>query len=145
MVGFFCFIWIPMLCVYSQYKHLFSYSAGIKFRRLIYRRLILTSKVDSRTVRVEIGQIVTAQTCVCLVWHRPTLHQKHTLVTMMLQKGQCEDTVDTDKHILFKPRPWQSDLKPHSIIYSFSLESAYYITENTILLAMSILTFITVK
>ena len=29
----FRFIWIPMLWVYSHYKYVYSYSAGIDFRR----------------------------------------------------------------------------------------------------------------
>ena len=33
LVGFFRFIWIPMLWVYSYYKYVYSYSAGIDFRR----------------------------------------------------------------------------------------------------------------
>ena len=37
-----------MLCVYGHYIYVYAYSAGIDFRRQI-----LTSKVDPRTVRVK--------------------------------------------------------------------------------------------
>ena len=46
-----------MLRVYGHYKYLYSFSAGIDFRRQnltsVYRRQILTSKVDPRTERVN--------------------------------------------------------------------------------------------
>ena len=38
-----------MLWVYDNYKYFYSYSAGINF----YRRLILSTKVDPRTLRVN--------------------------------------------------------------------------------------------
>ena len=40
------FIWLSMLWVHGHYKYYYSYSAGIDFRREI-----LTTKVDPRTVR----------------------------------------------------------------------------------------------
>ena len=49
-----------MLWVYDHYKYLYSYSAGIDFSRQnlasesgVYRRQILKTKVDPRTVRVK--------------------------------------------------------------------------------------------
>ena len=48
LVIFFRFIWIPMLSFYGPYKYVYSHSAGIDFRRPI-----LTSKVDSRTVKMK--------------------------------------------------------------------------------------------
>ena len=33
LVSYFCFIWIPMLCVYGHYRLFNSFSAGIVFRR----------------------------------------------------------------------------------------------------------------
>ena len=48
LLSSFRFIWIPMLWIYSRYKYVYSHSAGIDFRRQI-----LTSKVDPRTVRVK--------------------------------------------------------------------------------------------
>ena len=48
-----------MLWVYGHYKYVYSYSAGIDFTRQnltsvdVYRRQILTSKVDPRTVKVK--------------------------------------------------------------------------------------------
>ena len=49
-----------MLWVNDHYKYLSSYSAGINFRRQnlsdsdVYRRQILTTKVDPRAVRVKV-------------------------------------------------------------------------------------------
>ena len=48
LVSYFRFIWIPILWVYDQYKYVYSYSAGIDFRRQN-----LTSKVDPHAVRVN--------------------------------------------------------------------------------------------
>ena len=44
-----------MLWVYGHYKYFYSYSARIDFSRqnLMYRRQILTTKVDPRAVRVN--------------------------------------------------------------------------------------------
>ena len=42
-----------MLWVYDQYKYFYSYSAGI------YRRQILMTKVDPRTVRVKTNKNTT--------------------------------------------------------------------------------------
>ena len=49
----FCFIWIPILWVYGHYKYFYYDSAGIDFRRQN-----LTSKVDPRTVRVNVDCIL---------------------------------------------------------------------------------------
>ena len=43
-----------MLWVYGYYILFYSYSAGIDFRR---QNLILTSKVDPRTVRVDTSEL----------------------------------------------------------------------------------------
>ena len=48
LVSSFCLIGIPVLCVYGHLEYVYSYGAWIDFRRQI-----LTSKVDSRSVRVR--------------------------------------------------------------------------------------------
>ena len=47
-----------MLWVCGHYKYYYSYSAGIDFRSEsdVYRRQILTAKVDPRTVRVKLDE-----------------------------------------------------------------------------------------
>ena len=52
-VSSFWFIWIPMLWVYGHKKYFYSNSSGIDFD--IYRRQILTAKVDHHSVRASIS------------------------------------------------------------------------------------------
>ena len=47
-----------VLWVYNQYKYIYSYSAGINFRRQI-----LTSKIDPRAVRVKKVFVVLVFVC----------------------------------------------------------------------------------
>ena len=42
-----------MLCVYGHYEYFYSYSVGIDSESDVYRRQILTSKIDPRAVRVN--------------------------------------------------------------------------------------------
>ena len=64
LVSSFSYIWILMVWVYDHYKYLYSFSAGIDFRRQI-----LTFKIDLRAARVKFN--LTVFRCFPLTWNIP--------------------------------------------------------------------------
>ena len=65
LISFFCFIWIPMIWVHCHYKYVYSYSAGIDFRRqkltstteyftkrsCLTRRKVRAVKIDAKRIK----------------------------------------------------------------------------------------------
>ena len=75
LVSYVRFIWIPVLWVYGHYKYIYSYSAGIDFRRQI-----LTSKVDPRSVGVSDRY----EACIFITWFYMPWHCRVTHLKLFL-------------------------------------------------------------